>query len=427
MNKKVKINLKANDSDDFVGFEYKNSNITIYYPITLNIFNNQPTKELDFDKDKEEIKLLSIFMHSFRLAVAKDRVDDQSPSDNDKSDVIDYPIEAYEYMIDDYRRNGRYIEFETKSVLNGNGIIDWKRTIRQQPLIVDDKAYYTNIVTKQKRIVSNILNDIYLFCVYDSIYKFGSWFYGMNHNSIPTKAKQLSPSIKKLYLHTLDEKIRETFNDDTLNRLQNMKMIVNGAKESSGVQRMGLKTYHSVFERLIKWGLDNVGDLKEYNPRAEWNKKEIAEGDEDITDNLSPLRLDALRIEDNKAYIIDAKFYQKTKPGVADINKQITYGENLYFNASTLSRQKMPYNKENIFNVFIAPRTANYLNGNIVVDSGEVAESKWKTNNKSFESIRLFYVDLNKLLCAWYKNDKKETIFEFNELIKKEDINLPCQ
>ena len=269
------IRLQTNIKDDFVGFEYSNKGITIFYPKTFDIFGNDDSHEyLDCKTDKKAIKLLSIFVRSFRLADSKDRFNDSSPNDNDKIDVVDYPIEAYEFMIDDYQRNGRYIEFESVLMRNGNGKIDWKRTLRLNPLIVNCQPYYLETITKQKRIVSSLLNDIYMFCVYESVVKFGSWFYGMNCNSIPSKVRQIKPELKKLYVHTIQTKMNGTFNDDTINRLRNMLMVVNGAKEGNGIQRMGLKSYHSVFEKLIKWGLDNVGNLDKYNPRATWNLEE---------------------------------------------------------------------------------------------------------------------------------------------------------
>ena len=412
MPRKTQIQLKANEVDDFVGFEYENSKITIYYPMVLKLFDDGENHNvLNYDKDRSAIKILATFMRSFRLAANEDRVNDQSPNENDKIKVVDYPIEAYEFMIQDYQRNGRYIEFEYNYALNGNGKIDWKRTLRQMPHYVNGSPAYFDVVTKQKHMVSSIVNDIYMFCVYESIFKFGSWFYGLNHTSIPAKVKQLKPDLKRLYANVLESKLAETFNDDTANRLRNMLMIVNGAREDRGLQRMGLKSYHSVFERLIKWGLDNVGDLDLYNPRAVWEPKEENK-------DISPLRLDALRIENNTAYVIDAKFYQFTKPGAADINKQITYGENLYINQPTLSKKNREYDRDKIINIFISPKTtgSKELGDKIIADSGCFACGNWRTNGLSFEKVHLLYVGFNSLLDSWSKNNRPLLIDCFRSL-----------
>lgn len=412
MSKKAQINLKTNEIDDFVGFEYKNGEITVCYPMTLKLFNDgNAHKVLDCNKDKNAIRLLAILIRSFKLAVYKDRVNDQSPTEENKAEVIDYPIEAYDYMIQDYQRNGRYIEFEHSYSLNGNGKIDWKRTLRQTPYFVDGSPVFFDVITKQKHIISNIINDIYLFCVYESILKFGSWFYGMNSGSIPAKNRTLKPDLKKLYIHTLNAKIAETFNDDTINRLTNMLLIVEGANEADGIQRMGLKSYHSVFERLIKWGLDNVGDLSKYNPQAYWN----SESAED--DNLSPLRMDALRVENNTAYILDAKFYQTSKPGSADINKQITYGDNLYTKHDEFVKKGLMYSENNIYNFFFVPQLLSNDEENMISYSGFKSKSGWRNNTLSYESIYLLNIDLTALLEKWNKNDHETVIKAFYDAI----------
>ena len=206
-------------------------------------------------------------------------------------------------------------------------------------------------------------------------------------------------------------KISETFNDDSVNRLTNMLLIVKGANEGIGIQRMGLKSYHSVFERLIRWGLDNVGNLKEYNPEAFWN----SENAED--DNLSPLRMDALRIENNTAYILDAKFYQTTKPGAADINKQITYGENLYTKHSELVKKGPIYSESNIFNYFFVPHLFSKDEDTMISFSGFKSRSGWRKGTLSYESVYLLNINLTTLLEKWNKNDRDTVVNAFRDAI----------
>lgn len=394
MSNQATVWINSIDKDDFYGFEYQNNLINIYVPVTLGLFEGQNHK-LDYDKDKELIKLLALFIRSFKLSACEDLVNDKSLNSNE-DDSVEYPYEAYQFIIEDYRRNGRYIEFETKQSINGNGKIDWKRTLQKQPYISNGQPTYLELVTKQKQITENIMNDIYLLCVYESIYKFGSWFYGMNCNSIPLKNKRIKPSLKRLYIQTVKTKLLETFNDDSLKRLNNMLLILQGTNESGGIQRMGLKTYNSVFERLIKWALDNVGDLSKYNPKAEWSDGE----------RLSPLRLDALRIENKCACIIDAKFYQNSLPQTSDIAKQITYGENLFINSCDDE-----FDKNQIFNFFIAPRSC--LNDKLLIDSGKTAKGLWRQNNHSYETVCLLYIDLKELLLSWNLNNKSGVVSDF--------------
>ena len=408
----TKIILKTNDKDDFVGFEYCNEIITIYYPQTLSIFNDN-NHVLDCKKDKEAIRILSIFLRSFRLADSKDQINGRLPTDNDKDDVTDYPIEAYSYMISDYQRNGRYIDFETKYMRNGNGKIDWKKTFCQTPTIVNGKPHYLDAITKQREIVSSIMDDIYLFCVYESVLKYGSWFYGMNDSSIPTKTRELKPSLKELYIHTINTKLSETFNDDTINRLNSMLLIIRGANEGEGIQRMGLKSYHSVFEKLVKWGLDNIGNLGNYNPKAFWNSDSAGD------DNLFPLRIDALRIENNKAYILDAKFYQTSKPGASDINKQITYGENLHANHDELVKNAPFYNEDEIYNIFIVPHLYAKQDNRLLSNSGFKSYSRWRKGNHSFENVYLWYINLTELLEKWNKNNRDDLLKAFNSMVSE--------
>ena len=408
MDNKVFVYLIASQTDDFVGFEYLNNKIFIIYPFSLALFPGEACHVLDFQKDKEKIKLLSIFIRSFGLANDIDKINNQSPVDS-KLSCLDYPFEAYQYMIDDYRRYGRYIEFESKFSLNGNGNIDWKRTFKGQPMYVNGEPHYLNLITKQKVLTSNIICDIYNYCVYESVFKFGSWFYGMNCNSIPTKVKWLKPSLKKQYIKLLNDKINDTFNDDVVKRLQNMLLILKGVKENDGIQKIGLKNYHSVFEKLIKWGLNNVGDLRIFNPRAMWNSIEAE-------DKLYPLRLDALRICNNVAYVIDAKFYQTSKPETSDIQKQITYGENLYNKRDYFVNFGYQYERSKIYNIFISPCSVDKMSNNVLVDSNYIATGNWRTNSFSYEKVFLFYINFKALLELWNSNSCLPLINSFESI-----------
>ena len=60
------------------------------------------------------------------------------------------------FFIEDYYENGIYTNIQNILEINGNGEINWDRTINDNfALIKDDKPYYTELQTKYK------IDDLY--------------------------------------------------------------------------------------------------------------------------------------------------------------------------------------------------------------------------------------------------------------------------
>lgn len=386
---------------EFVGFKFSNKQIQLFYPESLF---------LHLDNDDLLRKEIYALFKSFKLSLnAKVESNDKSPFELN-GDICEYPLESYIFIIDDYLINGILTKKRKIERINGKGKINWKKTMKFTPYLNEDNTpFYIQTYNNEKITSYEKISEIYIFCVYEAIKKFGCWFYGLRENRIRTKYKSLNNQIKKMYIECLDNELSNTFNEDLRLKILNMKKIVVGAYDQNNhLCSMGISEYHSVYEKLIDNVFGNV-NVDEYYPLAFWVKN-------DIKRDSSYLREDTIRITDGCAYIIDAKCYANDSyPDTSSIAKQIIYGEHLYENNEELIKKnpKRSFSKDRIYNFFIQPSKSAELGEKSIVYSGEYAITSWKTQDRSFEKVYLLYISMNKLLMNWAYNENVDFLKDF--------------
>ncbi|MHC1722859.1 MAG: LlaJI family restriction endonuclease [Aminipila sp.] len=391
------------DSDTFVGLRCDNGDIQINFPIGY---------DLSVDDANLRNDILLLFS---TLAAHTSRADSQLIGQAKEYEFVDFPIQAFMYVIRDYLDRGYYHEQEVTYAVSRRGKINWNRTIKTQKPYVDNKnVYYLNFMTKKNEIRENeIITLIHEFCVYESFEKIG-WLF--------TKSMPKSPRIKKnekLFRSVLKDKISNTFNDRSKRLFCNMLAIIDFEGDASAKQtyKFGTYRFEYVWESMID-KVFGVNNKELYFPKTSWNL------DGKVYDNAS-LEPDTIMIYNGNVYILDAKYYKygvypnpAFLPESTSINKQITYGE--YVSTEKKFREIHGENMH-VYNAFLMPFNCNTWNDRVdshMVSIGE-ALSNWKDNDEKYQHIQGILLDVKYLMRIVVSKNEDE-ILKLSKLIEGE-------
>lgn len=441
--KENQINIIKVDNDSFVGLRLENKCLNIYIPNLYNIGIKTRHTTLDELDNKNEVKK-SIFEFLKTLNLATND-DEQGAEDTKFTKKSSSAFASMRLLIMDFVKNGFYEEFGKKSVKGCSGKINWKKTMKQVPNILkNDDIYFQNISADKKNKVSKIISEVYKYCLQLSIDCIG-WVW--NINAKVYFGTTLSKSTLTYYTNIVKKELMSTFLDskkEILSHLLNILIGVNS--DTKEAFSYGVKSYHTVFEKMIDKMFGNVPDISEFYPRATWH---LANGE---TKEASKLRPDTImKANNNTYYIIDAKYYDtinskyNNHPSSSDIQKQITYGAYLEKRLKNDDRNELEKsnatNKLNvtneIYNAFILPcdikdkyicglkgtleEPSNELKGNLKGGLADkmayfgYAEADWVDGTPSYEKIMGLYIDLKFLI----DNYEAKRIIELTEILQK--------
>lgn len=405
------ITIPANGKKDnsFVGIKIRNNKIEFHYPETYVLSNDDELLRNDI------LAILRTISLSGTLS------EDKSSYNTDFNGDFVFPIKSYLWIINDYLLHGRYENKEKVFEVNTKGKINWKRTIKSNPIINNGNVIYTDIVYERKNQKDNILTEIYNVCVKVSIDNIG-WLYNLTFDTNGINYDQLLNIRKKTYISTLKTEISHTFEDTKKIRLQNMLNVIMGLDENMSDTNdivYGVDSYENVYERMIDNMFSNIKNIKEFYPSATWDLIK-----EKKPKNSSNLRPDTILIKDNKVYILDAKYYRygttfsiSDIPETTSIQKQITYGEyikkvKIGIYDDVFSAFVMPYSKiKNIYN--------DELKNNM--EFVGIATAKWyDSTNTNSRRIAGILIDTNYLINNWINKDEDN----LNSIIKLIEDNV---
>lgn len=397
-------NTTNTDGDEFVGMKFdwneddSSFDIAITFPLGYRIGKDNETV-------RNDILTLMSTLHTYK---------DHESALLNRDDIIaaanyTFPIQAYIGVMHDYLdRGGYYVEQDEIYISSNSGRVNWNRTIRhERPIMQKNGIVYLNMqVRKRNETDRNLITEISKYCVYESYLKLG-WLYKY---SLPPK-----PTItynKNLFLSVLREKLGTTHKDRDKRLIQNMLDIILFLDKTSQQEKsfnFGTNRFEYVWERLI----DSVFGIKDkdiYFPRSTWELF-FSEGK-----NNSVLQPDTI-LKAGDIIVLDAKYYRYGEtalashlPHSASINKQITYGEHIYYNYK---------DEHEVYNAFLMPfrnnhylfsTTDNYL-------AVGLAKSEWKKNNKPHELVLGVLVDVKHLMTVKNKPNASE-IYKLLETVK---------
>lgn len=378
---KCRINSNR-EADTFVGLKSDDGDISIHFPLGYHI------------SEKDDGLRKDILLLFATLAANTKRKDSEISGNGIKFEEVDFPLQAYMFLVRDYLSRGYYREQEKVCHCSKTGKIDWNKTIKtQKTYIQNQQVFYLDFITKKNAVRENaMITLIHEYCVYESFDKIG-WLF--------TKSMPKKPRIKKedkVFKTVIQDKLSKTFQDCNRQLFRNMLAIINyeGDRESEKNYKYGTYRFEYVWEQMID-KVFGIGNKADYFPKTMWRLGDVRH------DNAS-LEPDTIMIYQNNVYVLDAKYYKygisgnlQDLPGSASINKQITYGEYI---AKQDSFRKLHGEQMKVYNAFLIPfdsqKTGN-LPGLDMQNIGE-ALSNWKDNTKEYHKIKGILIDVKKLM-----------------------------
>ena len=386
-----------NGFSDFVGvyFDYqedKNGKIIIHYPKSLG--------DLPLENHKENKKLLLNLIKSLKLSKKADADDNIYGNRINNINLDKYPLYSYLWIWDDFKKHGRLLFNESINNNVPSGRINWKKTFQGGSIIYQDNVIYNDYVYRKKKEKEDLLTEIYDYCVYKSL-EMIFFITNLSHNIIHPLYKDISKR-RNEYINCLRDSIESTFDDEKKLRYRHMLSIISSSSFDSLINKnvIGVSSYAGVFEKQIDSMLGRVDDISHFYPKAY-----IVEDGETEPKRLGNLRPDTINIDGDKCFIIDSKFYEfGNMPAAESVEKQIVYGENI--------EQKGTFSANNIFNIFLIPRSFKEegLNPDDVIKYHGYSYSEWKKSDKHYEKIYIFFIDLQYVINN-YKNGYNSILF----------------
>ncbi len=381
-------------ADTFVGIRSDGEQIKVCFPIGYKLGKTDA-------EQKKDIQLLIRVLT--RFSNIKEKLLPQRLINN--PETVNFPIQAYMTVLNEYYNRGYYTENERFFTVNGNGPKNWSRTIKTQRAYPQDDSfiYLTTIAQKSRVDTANYITKINEFCVDEAYKKIGFLFLADNIRK---------PSIlfnEKRFIMALKEKLRGENNDKNKALFSGMIDMIQyiGQKGRNAKFFFGTNDFEYVWERLIdfNFGEDNKSF---YYPRTSWYLGT------DGKHTKSALRPDTIMKTDGKVFILDAKYYRYGNsmdpaelPRSTSINKQITYGE--YVAAAPKFRDEngqaplvysvflMPFNREGEF----------FSSEENMLHIGE-ARGDWKNSSASYARVQGILLDVKWMMARTVKHNKKD-------------------
>ena len=163
------------------------------------------------------------------------------------------------FFLEDYYQNGIYTKIQNIREINGNGEIDWEKTINNiDPILKDNKPYYGELYTKYK------INDLYDYfrllheCIITECSKLleeAGLIELFDLTPIELSDKSLSDfDQKKVILEKLEKQLKVEFNSHKQKLLKSMHAYVSSENSFTNEEFLtiyGTSTYHVIWEEIL--------------------------------------------------------------------------------------------------------------------------------------------------------------------------------
>lgn len=404
-------NAIINKNDDYYQFNYVGviiiDNLIIdCYP---KYIPNQNNIKNDF---KQVMKVIKKYNKSY---------EDLDYQNDNLEDISFNLLSMMIFFLEDYYENGIYSNIQNILEINGNGEIDWNRTINySNPILKDNKSYYVELYTKYK------IDDLFD-------------YFRQLHEYVITKCSKKLECIELLdlfdltpveisdkthdyfgdfdvILENLEKELNVEFNTRKRKLLKSMHAFLkeeNSFSDENYMTAYGTSTYHVIWEEICS----NVFKNKLHKPLNEL--KIDSNSTNTILDTIKKPKWvlnsgkyhnapksfepDIITFDSDTFYILDAKYYNLKfsedildgQPGLGDITKQYLY-------QLALDEFRTKHSFENVKNALLFPKY-----------DGEI-------ENKGYVEIKILH-DLNlenihvvmlsaKTMNEYYLNNKKLNI-----------------
>ena len=325
-NKLIEYDIIRKDEDTFkfhfVGLIIVDNYLIKCYPKYI------PNKENIYDDFNQIIKVIKKY---------KNFHDDYSWSNDNIEDISFNKLSMMLFFIEDYYENGIYTNIRQIHEMNGNGEIDWNKTVNNiDPIIKNNRPYYGELYTKYK------INDLF------------DYFRLLHEYIITECSKQLEEyglielfdltpvelSDKSLddfgdddyILNKLEKEINVEFNSHKQKLLKSMHTFIskkNSFTNETFLTVYGTTTYHVIWEEMCSEIFSNkFNKIKHFIKKPKWI---LNSGTTHY--HQKTFEPDIVTFKDNTLFILDAKYYNlifnehslDNHPGLSDITKQYLY------------------------------------------------------------------------------------------------------
>lgn len=397
-------------SDSFVGVKYEHNDVKIIFPLGFRLSTIENDLLLDV---KTLFKLIKI---------VKEKNVDYSEIGSASFSAQGLPIDSYQWIIEDYLKNGIFVDNETEYMSDKKGKINWKRTFKTKFLVNKKSIVYLNPIVEKKANIKNVISEIHSYCIDKSTSNL--WFL---YNNVSKVSSVKKPNLK-YYLKIINSEILNTFDDRKKILLHHMRKVVIeniDNKNKAKIKNYGIYRFEYVWEYLID-EVFSTEDITKFYPKSTY----FINGSGNF--DASKLRPDTMmRDAFNNFYIIDAKYYKvgfvantkellkRNLPNTDSIQKQLTYGDFIYNNYIEAE------NIKTIFNAFILPYNKDQNNFNLKnnIEYIGYATADWSVPNeidKEYLKIAIILMDTKYLIDSYVLHSKEKE--KLSEEIKKVSI-----
>lgn len=383
-------------------------------------------KENEAQSIKQVIKLLNEFTKREKLD--KNNLDSFSLEQEALEDNL---IPVICFLLDDYIENNIYENEVDSTELNGDGEINWDKTIELiDPIVINNQWIYSDLITN----ISVIDSGKYITRLHGAVINECMSF--LNNTGLNSILTYNVDNIENAFedLDEMDKIEREIenenmiqFNDRKKRVLQAIKSYLNRRSDTSELNlllygtrnfkwiwevvcgyvfdnefiKYGKNSKYSVYEiESPKWYINNIDNLKN-DTSSEYEMKK---------NRLTPDILKLVVNEEKRILLIlDAKYYNlrvedgylKGNPGIDDITKQYLYH-------TALKKYIEKHNINKVINTFLFPSEAKTcVQGQVVLEF-----------MKQFSDIDINLIKLNvDEVINMYCNYKKYNLLDFISMI----------
>ncbi|MDO4468007.1 MAG: LlaJI family restriction endonuclease [Bacillota bacterium] len=377
------------NSNEPMGIEFLEDVLTFKVPKTFRIEENE----------KINRRNLLLFVKSLNLSDTAQRSEIWKSGEKGNS----WPIDSYIWIIRDFLENGYYYNREKKYSNTAKGKIDWKKTMKQMPIISNCNVIYDKLITSVSSPSNDLIAQIYKLCLKIAQSRIG-WVFGYNL-FIEVNINNSLAEMKR----TVSNESNLTFDDVKRLRFKHMLNILNSISEknlSNSQFSYLINNYYYVFETMVDKLLGGVSEKEweKYNPKGSWSllgyKKKF----------VKPLETDTILKELGNTYIIDAKMYKygftgeiRDLPGSDSIQKQITYGDHAKNKLDNKVRNAfiVPFDKKNHkLDKINYEKTSN---DNMIFVG--YAKGDWREQGNDHDKIYTYLIDFNYVLENYHTKD----------------------
>ena len=330
----IKKNKQGKYNFHFVGVIMMDKFVLNVYPKYI------PKKNNIKDEFKQIIKVINKYNKTH---------EDFDNQNDDLEDISIYILSLMIFFIEDYYENGIYHNAKNIIETNGNGEINWDRTINYNyPIIKNNTPYYVELQTNYRK--DNLFDYFRLlheFVITKCSKKLNEAGLLQMLNLIPVELSYMIQEDFGDINHILNKLIMELnveYNTHKRKLLKSMHAFfsqMNSLSNEKTLTVYGVTDYEYIWEEVCSKVFENKLDVKlsdldlkfekdctlrEYINEPIW----YIDGEEINKDKLRP---DLITIKEDKFLIFDAKYYQFTlengklynQPGLQSITKQYLY------------------------------------------------------------------------------------------------------